>query len=311
MNSVDKYLYIPLLHGFTDTLARIQRCMEFCSNVNRKLLVSFENTPYKISFDNYFTQYNNRIITDPSEIERILSQATTRVYPELYNNNRKYLTWDLDMFEQEHDYFVTFEHKYMIGREQLPEADIIVFWCQGYNHSHGYFWHDYAYTFLKDIVYKPCITDYARRAHANMPTPYLCIQIRNTGYKSNFPLLYETHKDMIHSYKNVYIATDYRESLDFFREKNVNVYSFTTFQTSSTEELHSTSSVSGDTKILDLFMDMYMIIMADQFLSNSNGTFIKLCRLLHENKQQAAQKYASTPLIATVTAIPGTEEQMS
>jgi len=285
--------------------------MDFCININRKLLVSFENTPYKISFDDYFTHYNNQIITDPAKIEQILSPATTSVYPELYNNNRKYLTWDLDMFEQEHDYFETFENKYMRGGEQLPDADIIVFWCQGYNHSQGYFWHDYAYTFLKDIVYKPCITDYARRADANMPTPYLCIQIRNTGYKSNYPLLYEMHKDMIHSYNNVYIATDYRESLDFFREKNVNVYSFTTFQTSSNEELHSTSSVSGDTKIKDVFMDMYMIIMADQFLSNSNGTFIGLCGLLRENKHHTTQKYASTPLITTVTATPGNEEQMS
>jgi hypothetical protein len=106
---------------------------------------------------------------------------------------------------------------------------------------------------------------------------------------------------MIHSYKQVYIATDYRESLDYFKEKGVNVYNFTTFQSTSDEELHSTTSVSGDTKIKDLFMDMYMIIMAEQFISNSNGSFIGLCRFLRDNKEHFIQKYAPA-------ATPGNEQ---
>ena len=299
MSTGDKYLYIMLLHGFTDTLARIQRCLELCSAANRKLLVSFENTPYKISFDDYFVQHDNQIITDPTKIEQIISDPNHSVYPERFNTNRKYLTWDLDMFEQEHDYMVGFEKIYMYEKAELPDDDIIVFWCQGYCWRHR--WGAYGYMFLKDITYKPCLTDYAREAYSRIPTPYLCIQIRNTGYTCNFPHLYETNKDLIHSYKQVYIATDYREALDYFRGNGVNVYNFTTFQTTSEEELHSTTSVSGDTKIKDLFMDMYMIIMAEEFISNSVGSFISLCRHLRDNKEHFIQKYAPA-------ATPSTEE---
>ena len=92
------------------------------------------------------------------------------------------------------------------------------------------------------------------------------------------------NKEIIHNYKAIYIATDDIDSLNYFKEQNLNIYNFTTFPKIKSINLHTNTLISGDIKIKNLFIDLYIIAMSDKLLSNSKGGFIKLAKEIFKYK---------------------------
>jgi len=118
-----------------------------------------------------------------------------------------------------------------------------------------------------------------------LPKTYLGIQIRNMDYKCDYVELYETNKEIIHSYKTIYIATDCTEAIVFFKKACINsvVLNFAILTNSGEKNLHGCSTIDGDTKIKDLMCDIYMITMWDKFITNSKGGFVHLLKQCHKN----------------------------
>ena len=66
------------------------------------------------------------------------------------------------------------------------------------------------------------------KKYSNIKKPYICIQIRNSDRDCNYKKLYEENKDIIKKY-NIVIATDDKLSLEFLKNKGLNILNFTTF----------------------------------------------------------------------------------
>ena len=75
--------------------------------------------------------------------------------------------------------------------------------------------------------------------------------------------------------------------IKFFKSNNLglNIFNFTTFNSNKkVNNLHYNTSINGNTKIIDLMSDIYIISMSNKLLSNSQGGFIELVRNCYNNK---------------------------
>jgi len=140
-----------------------------------------------------------------------------------------------------------------LTNEQRKE-DIVIFQKYGgvaYGGGDGY-------PLFQSLRIQPVIKKNCNERYECLAKPYLCIQIRNKDYKCNYEELYENHKDEIHLAKQIYVATDDKSAIDFFRSKELPIQNFTTFPEKYYYSLH-TSIMNPMTKMTDLLADIYII----------------------------------------------------
>jgi hypothetical protein len=266
-----KYLYLVQApkRGFNDILKDINLAVEYCRKSKRILMIDTRKSCYTFCFDDYFYFKNTDIpiITDMNTIETIFSDTILTVYPDVIKDR------DLKQFKF---------NKYEYNNKKIDlldsniniDADIIVYISSSNNMS--------SFPIFKSLYFKQNIIDHVKEQYSKLPSPYLCIQVRNTDRKCDYVSLYEINKELIHSYNSIYIATDDKDSLDFFRSKGLPIYNFTDFPSIPYENLHF-SSIDPDIKIKNLICDIYIISMAEKLLTNSIGGFICLCRAIRKD----------------------------
>ena len=274
-----KYVYLVPSSGFNDILSVINLTVEYCRKNKRILMIDTRKSCYTFCFDEYFYFKNIDvpIITDIDTIETIFSDTTLTVYPDIIKNR------DLKQFNFKHLSGITYHYNNI--RLDLPyiniNTDIIVNIKAGNSGD--------SITTLKCLYFKQNIIDHVKEQYNKLPSPYLCIQVRNTDYKCDYVSLYETNKELINSYNSIYIATDDKDSLEFFRSKGLPIYNFTDFPSIPSINLHY-SSVDPDIKIKNLICDIYIISMAEKLLTNSIGGFINLCKAIREDINMITDK---------------------
>lgn len=320
------YVYLQPCGGLNDILCCTERCLQYCRKYNRILLLDTYNTTYKINFSDYFTFSRNNIICDFNEIKKILKENNNSIYPNFltsslilnttkliilryswreleidYKGNIngyivmkinkicdlfdkiKNISADLKIWKTRYNNSNNNKKKYILNLPNKPiKEKIIFFGCDGGGNG---------YQFFKNINFKKDIKSYCQEKYLLIKKPYLSIQIRNTDYQCDYQNLYNVNREKIHSYQNIYVATDDVNVITFFKSKSLNIYNFTTFPKEEKYRSLHTSNVDSKQKIYDLILDVYMITMSDQLLSNSKGGFIKLCRSCNENKDLITTKF--------------------
>lgn len=285
-DSKKKYVYLIPMGGFNDILTRIYLALDYCRQTNRVLLLDTRKTCYKICFDDYFYFKNIdvTVITDINTIETIFYDTTLSIYPDNIKD-RDLNIFYLNVFNFKHSSGTIFMYDNTILN--LPTSninlDIIVHVQAGIGTSQN------GLIIFKSIYFKQNIIDHVKEQFSKLPLPYLSIHVRNTDYKCDYIRLYETNKELIHSYNAIYIATDDKESLDFFKSKGLPIYNFTEFPSIEYRNLHY-SSVGSDIKIKNVICDIYIITMAEKLLTNSIGGFIKLCENIRKDINIIADK---------------------
>ena len=200
----------------------------------------------------------------------------------------------------------------------LPDNDVeetIIIYVDTGGFSQGF-------NIFKDLEFKPILKEHCLEIYHKLPKPYLALQIRYTDRNCDYEQLYNDNVQLIHSYKAVYIANDNEDILQIFKDKNLNIYNFTTFPKNKTnniavslklyseykkynlninelttysdiifENLHENEEISGDIKIKNLICDLYIMAMSDMLLSNSKGGFIHLARECFNNKDLIKNKF--------------------
>lgn len=276
------YLYVVPCGGFNDILTQLSQSIYYCAKYNRTLLLDTTESCYEINWSDYFT-FNNiscPFICDVNIIKSIILNNNLTVYPsELHhvlttNKSVRYTSNYLNhlgLCYMSNNNWTSF----MLPTHEISQDVVVYCQCGGNNDTLNMF----CSLKLSDTIKIHCKNNYLL-----LPKPYLGIQIRNTDYKCDYVGLYETHKDLINSYSTIYIATDCKEAIDFFKISCVNstIFNFTTFPDKINHNLHH-SNIDGDTKTKDLFCDIYIITMCDKFLTNSNGGFVNLLKKLHDN----------------------------
>jgi hypothetical protein len=279
--SNNKYVYLEPQGGINDLMGSIIRAVDYCKKYNRILLINGMRTAYQINFSDYIDFHSEcEIIYDINKIIDICTKSNT-IYPAIFNNNI------MDIINNKYQFYHTQSGwKYMDIILNFPdknrEEDIII--VRKNNGGNGFPMFKQL-TINSDIIKNTC-----KERYALIKKPYMCIQIRNTDYKSNYELLYNNNKNDIHSFNDIYIATDDETCIDFFKLKGLSVKNFTTFPKNKSDNLHR-SNINSHTKIIDLFCDIYIITMSDKLLSNSIGNFIKLVKDCREDKINFCKKF--------------------
>jgi hypothetical protein len=270
-----KYVYFIPKGGMNDILSCIQIVYNYCIQHQRTLLVDTKNSHYKINFSDFFNLEKCDIIWDINIIHSIIKNLS--VYPkidcELMNINQKDINYIQGI------YF--FKKNTCLG--DLPndcvDEDIILHSRCGGGKGSVFFINHMS---LKDNLKQYCNQKLTLQN-------YLCIQVRNTDLKCDYDKLYQDNKEFIHSYHDIYVCTDDKYVVDYFKSKNLNVHCFTTFPDKEYKQLHN-CNFSGDILIQDLFVDIFMATNSQHILSNSKGGFVKFLRDCHLNKDQVLNK---------------------
>jgi hypothetical protein len=284
-----KYLYFVPRGGLNDTFKNMIDVVNYCKKSKRTILLdTYIGGPgYNINFSDYFEIKNCgvEIIYDINLIKDIVKNTNLSVYPDNLGFNlidikeKGKFSWEKGPMGF---YLKNLNSK--IGLSSFPnednKKDIILYVKCGGGNGYPFLKHN---LFLKDEFKTKC------NEKVNLLKDYLCIHVRNTDLKCRFRLLYEQNKNLIHSYKDIYLCTDEISVLHFFKSKNLNVHCYTTFPTENCVNLHY-SNVPNDIKIQDLFVDMFMATNCKQLLSNSEGGFIDMLRKCHKDKNQIMNK---------------------
>ena len=279
------YVYLIPQAGFNDTLCSIIKCLNYCLKYNKILLLDTINySVYKINFSDYFDfLQNSNIIYDINEIKKICNNKELTVYPDILNNKLENVMNGELIIENvigSNNYHYK-EHHLSIPSENI-EKDVIVISINGGGDS---------YDLFKTLLFKNNLKENCIEKYNLINKPYIGIQIRNTDYKCDYENLYENFKDLIHSYNTIYVATDSKKVIEFFKSKNLNIINFTTFVDNNESPLHLSNMINGDTKIKDLICDIFMIINSERFLTNSNGGFVNLISRCIHNKNEIIPKF--------------------
>lgn len=296
---------MPTLGGFTDILASIYRSVEYCKATNRSLLIDTTKHVYKINFSNYFAlRCGCPVDTDITSINRLLKTNGMTLFPnslnlaELCESNYRfgYNSVNKRVYcESKSSPGIKIEctGTHTGGQITLStqlEEDVILVPGIGSNIGAA------LYVIQNMLKFTQQFSDYMVQQydHAKniLGEDYLCVQVRNTDLLSDCEELYSSNQELIHSYSNVYICTDNKNTLDFFTNKGVkNIFNFTTFPVNQhivdptknynnykpvAVPLHQ-SDVPGDTQIKDLLLDIAIAQDSARFITNSVGGFTKLC----------------------------------
>ena len=288
------YVYLQPRGGLNDNMCVISRVLDYCRNYNRTLLIDGRYSDYKMNYADYFNFPFDNVICDSTKFMEIFTNANCTVYPEGINNNM------LDLINKRccfHYVSGGIGYAYNGHVLDLPwmrreETVIVYVSCGGGN----------GYTLFKQLHINDNIKNECKKRFDLLQPPYLCIQVRNTDYKCDYQSFYNKHKTQIHSFNEIYIATDDINVLEFYKTLGLNIKNFTTFPKESYESLHN-SNLSTNQKILDLMCEIYIIAMSDILLSNSTGYFIQLVRNCFADKQHILKQFEPTQF-HTLTDVP-------
>jgi len=285
MNNMDKYVYLIPGGGLNDILCTIQSTIHYCIRHNRILLIDTIHSPYKINFSDYFDiEYTGiDIIYDLNKIKSKCRNRNYSIWPRCLNINiHNVLNGKImKLLKYRKGCYHSYKNVVLILPKKTVKEDIILYIkCGGGN----------GFVLFKKILLKPTIKDYCKKKYLSLNNKYLCLQIRNTDIKSDYEQLYENNKDIIHSYPTIYIATDYKPCIDFFKSKELPIFNFNTFPKNVTRNLHF-ANMDPDTKIKCVLCDIYIITMSDKLLSNSKGGFYRLIKQCHNNKTLIKDKF--------------------
>jgi hypothetical protein len=275
-----KYLLVVPHGGFNDCLGLILRSIEYCKKYSRTLLLHMRRPIYNINFSDFFDVLPSiecEIIYDFNIINDLLSNNQYSVYPDCLNNLLKgvlYNTVRIMYRDVKSAYF--FRNVELSLPSNVVEADVIVFSSGGGGKG---------YTLFQNLTMKDGVKQHCRQRLALLSDDnYLCIHVRNTDYKCDYQKLYSDNKELINSFGKIYVATDDKHVITFFKTKHPNVFNFTQFPKESRYRSLHTSSINPVVKMNDMLCDIFIAANSKQILSNSRGGYINLMRDCFDNK---------------------------
>lgn len=277
------YVYYIPRGGLNDILCRIDDMIKYCKHYNRILLLDTVQSCYKINFSDYFDIYEKNIIYNIEQIRTICMNSKHTVYPQELNAKLMDIANGHCTFAFSAQNYIC-ENIILTLPNNVIHETVIVYTSCGGGHN--------GFRLFKTLLLKPVLKNYCREKYALLKKPYLCIQVRNTDYTCNYTELYNLHKDKLVRYPTIYVATDDKKVLEFFVARGLPVVNFTTFQQETDINLHE-SAIDPDTKIRDLFCDIYIMTMCNELLSNSKGGFIQFVRECMSTKTITKRMFAN------------------
>ena len=278
-----KYLLFVPHGGLNDCFTMTARAINYCRDNNRILLLDYTNSPYKINFSDYLyfsDDMDIEIISDSNVIRELISNNNFSVYPKQF---------DLKCF-MENNIDVKYTPKgYLLNNEVLLEfpkmklEEDIVFHTNCGGGMAGF-------KLFRNLKLKNKLKKVINDKLKLLKNEYASVQVRNTDYVCKYQDQYHRHKEELFKSKDcVYVATDNKDVLDFFKSKGLKIFNFTTFPSTKFINLF-VSDVDSHTKFCDVFVDIFALTKSQHLFSNSHGFFIKLIRECRNHKDEILAK---------------------
>jgi hypothetical protein len=269
------YVYLEPQGGFNDIMVLINIVLDYCNKYNRILLINGLKSDYRTDFSDYFEFSNHHnVICDTSEIIKICSNVTS-IYPDVLKNKMTNILNGECFFSFSLPEFTCVYNGVMLDLPEMHREEKIIVYARCGHAFDGY-------KIFRQLKMAVNIKNLCKKRYGLLKKPYLSIHVRNTDYKSDYESLYYNNRELIHSFNEIYLATDDRNVIDFFRSKRLPIKNFTTFPNGNYYNLHY-SEISPYTKMVDLFCDIFIISMSNKLLSNSTGGFTGLVKTCKEN----------------------------
>jgi hypothetical protein len=266
------YVYLEPKGGFNDILCVIKRARMFCKTHNRILLVNGMKTSYTVNFSEYFSI--DDCVLNIDEIKTICKAEYT-IYPNELQNKMNDILNNKIHFQYTSGPNYSYKHiKLNLPNENIKENIIIHSACGCGSDIDGY-------PLFKELKFNNI--EICKERYHQLKKPYLCIHIRNTDYKCDYINFFIVNENEIRQFKEIYIATDDKKCIDFYKEKGLNIKNFTTFPEITYHNLHY-SNIDPHIKFLDLLSDIFIIGMSHKLMSNSYGNFITLVRSIKNSQ---------------------------
>jgi hypothetical protein len=269
-NKMPKYLLLMPQGGLNDCFVQIKRAINYCQEHKRTLLIDTRNSTYRINFSDYFSIKCDGIdiIYDSDAIKDIILNKELSILPETLSRAG---LLDILSGNEILKYTNARYWRSTQGKLKFPktsyEEDVIV--SASYGGGNGF-------SILKLISLKQKFKNLCKKRVEKLKGEYLCIHVRNTDLKCDFKSLYINNKEEMHSYDYIYVCTDDKSVLDYFRSKDLNVFNFCSFP-EFPSNLHSRmNGLKPEEIIRDIFVDIFIAANSKEFLSNSKGGFVDL-----------------------------------
>jgi hypothetical protein len=237
---------------------------------------------YKMNYADYFDFPFDNVICDSTKFMEICNNPNCTVYPQGLNNTILDIINGTCLAEHVGGGVYAYNRYPACLPPHAREETIIVVCTYGGGYD--------GYQLFKQLHINNYIKNECKKRYNLLQPQYLCIQVRNTDYGCDYQSFYNEHKTLIHSFNEIYIATDDITVLEFYKTSGLNIKNFTTFPEGSYHSLHA-SNLSAQQKMLDLMCEIYIIAMSDTLLSNSGGGFINLIRNCFNDKQQILKQF--------------------
>ena len=275
-----KYVLVVPQGGFNDCLCVILRAIDYCKKYCRTLLLHMNGSIYRVNFSDFFEVLPSigcDIIYDFNIINDLLTNNNYSVYPSCLSNLLKdFLNNKVKIDYRDINSAYIYRNVELSLPSDTVEEEVIVFSACGGGVGYTLFQH----LNMKDTVKQHCIQRLSLLSDDN----YLCIHVRNTDYKCDYQKIYNDKKELIDSFNKIYVATDDKHAVEFFKTKHSNVFNFTQFPPEYTYRSLHMSNINPIVKMNDLLCDIFIAANSKQLLSNSVGWYIRLMRDCFNNK---------------------------
>ena len=275
----NKYVLCCPINGLNDTFNQIIKCYNYCKKTGRTLLVNTNtnhNQSMRYNFVDYFNfkDTNFSIISDSNIIANLFKKQNVTVINGLNN----YLT---------DNYSMTFIGKESDGANILcdKESKIPLKFDFNKDYDEDVLLHfqggggDKGSLLFEHIILNKNLQQHISNKITELPNDYVSLYVRNTDKKSDYEKLLNDNIKIIEN-ENVYLATDSKVVLDYFKNTELKIFNFTTFPNENSINLHN-SNLDTKTKIYDALTDLYLIANSKRIITNSSSGYLKLVRELN------------------------------
>jgi hypothetical protein len=290
-----KYLLCVPYGGYNDQISVIYKCLVYCKNNNRVLLLYTNcndnvdliddrilNSMYNFDFNKYIHFELDNFISDKETIEKILEEELedNDIIPcityysfnipkklQKYVKNKGHNNQKLELYGNNILLF-NFPHK------------LITFCGCGGNYNLDI-------NYLNKFFFKEPIKSLYNERRSLLPEFYASFHIRNTDYKCDYKKIFEDNNDLL-KYP-IYLATDSYEVIEYLNNisKN-NVYHFTELKKDN-KPIHYNHE-NKDKRFIEIILDLLCVANSNIFVSTprrpgvAGGGFSTLCNTYFNNK---------------------------
>lgn len=249
----EKFLIYFQVAGLNDTLCQINRCLKYCKQYTRKLIIDTENGLMKEPIQKYIN-FDDSIVVKCCDINLWLKDhSDNTIYPQFLSKvicePDKWTDMCLKLNANNNG-------NIELDRDYSEQIIVVAKWGGGDGIE-----------LLKNCSMQISIIEEFNNRYNKIPKPYIGVHIRNTDKKSNVQEFLNKYGEYLKD-KQVFLATDNYELINTFKSLfNNNLHSFSKIPKIYSRGIHYHNNLQNkEQNNIDMFVDLLLLAASNEFL---------------------------------------------